>query len=242
MRRVHGLLARHNLSLQDVLASTPHLEGTDRVHETVVASHNPWERSVWYATASLYFCVYFFEKSTEHRGQRVRIVGVRHSLVGQPHNVLVSRLMTDYFLKTIRRLGRNEARSLPSSERNSFSHSFRVACAARLAERIRDRERSSKAGSDWQEGQTGASHLPALRPLYQLEEDANRELLANKGIELVASRRGGPRTTDIYGEYAGRQAADGIGLDPQLGAGRTSQRSSRLSDGTGQIDLPLAGV
>jgi hypothetical protein len=239
MKRVHGLLARHNLRLEDVLETIHRTESKDREHETVEAANNPWERPVWNTTASLYFCEYFFERSFQRAGGGYRAVRVIHNLVGRPHNILVARLMTDYFLKTIRRLARREARCVPKSARNSFAHSFKVACAARLADRIWDRKHQTRMRPTHLDDRDGASFLPALRPLYQVEEEANRELLASLGIRLTHSGRARPRITDVLGEHAGKRAADGIGLDPQLPAGHPARSSRRLRGRGGQMNLPL---
>jgi len=245
MARVHGLLAEHNLRLPDVLAGAPPgappEAPADRVLETVEAADHPWERPIWSATAALYFCAYFYEgrPGRTATGAAPRAARVRHNLVGKPHNILVARLMTDYFLKTIRRLARQEACHLPPSARRSFAHSFQVACARRLAHRIWLRKCASEIDSISLDPRDGASRLPALRPLYNLEDEANRALLAALGIRLVPGSGPGTRITDILGEVAGKAAADGIGLDPQLPDGRPSPTPGPQPPADGQMDLPL---
>jgi len=237
MARVHGLLAEHNLRLPEVLEDErpgrPPDAPRDRVLETVDAADHPWERPIWSATAALYFCACFYDRP------RGRASCVGYSLVGKPHNILVSRLMTDYFLKTIRRLARQEARELPAPARRSFVHSFQVACARRLAWRIWQRKYASEIDSIPLDPRDGASRLPALRPLYSLEEEANQALLAALGIRLGPGAGPGTRITDILGEVAGKAAADGIGLDPQLPDGRPSPTPGPQPPADGQMDLPL---
>ena len=243
MARVHGLLAEHNLRLPDVLAAAP--PGAppeaprDRVLETVEAADHPWERPIWGATAALYFCAYFFARPDARTGGGRRATWVRHSLVGKPHNILVARLMTDYFLKTIRRLARQEACHLPPSARRSFAHSFHVACAKRLAHRIWQRKYASEIDSIPLDPGDGGSRLPALRPLYNLEDEANRALLAALGIRLVPGSGPGTRITDILGEVAGKAAADGIGLDPQIPDGRPTPTPGPQPPADAQMDLLL---
>jgi len=237
MARVHGLLAEHNLRLPEVLEDErlgrPPDAPRDRVLETVDAADHPWERPIWSATAALYFCAYFYDRP---RGRASR---VGYSLVGKPHNILVARLMTDYFLKTVRRLARQEARELPAPARRSFAHSFHVACAKRLAHRIWLRKHASEIDSIPLNPSNGISRLPALRPLYNLEEEANRALLAALGIRLSPGAGPGTRITDILGEVAGKAAADGIGLDPQISGGRAAGGHDPGAPSDSQLDLPL---
>ena len=132
--------------------------------------------------------------------------------------------MTDCFLKTIRRLARQEARGLPPSARCSFAHSFQVACAKRLAWRIWKRKYATEIDSI---------------PLYRREEEANQALLAALGIRLVYGTGPGTRITDILGEAAGRSAADTIGLDPQLPSGRAPAGPAPQAPPERQMDLPM---
>ena len=80
-----------------------------------------------------------------------------------------------------------------------------------------------------------ASSLPALRPIYEREEEGNKALLDLEGVRLE-SGRGRTRITDILGEVAGKQAAESIGIDPQIRDGGLGDRSHGE---TGQMELPL---
>jgi hypothetical protein len=237
MKLVHALLAQHNLSLEKVLASRVGEKRTDRVIETVEATNNPWERPIWHATASLYFCEFYYARCLNWSGRKRSTARINYSLVGKPHNILVARLMTDYFLKTIRRLARTEARGAPKTTGRSFAHSFRVACAKRLSERIWERKRETQEHPTPLDPANRNSLLPVLTSFYGAEEEANRELLAECGIRLVHSERGRTHITDILGEYAGKRAAETIGLDTQLGSENATNGGACC--GGDQMALPL---
>jgi hypothetical protein len=237
MKLVHALLAQHNLSLEKVLASRVGENRTDRVIETVEAANNPWERPIWHATASLYFCEFYFARCFDWSGRKLSTARINYSLVGKPHNILVARLMTDYFLTTIRRLARTEARGAPKISRRSFAHSFRVACAKRLSERIWERKRETQEHPTPLDPANRDSLLPVLTSFYGAEEEANRELLAERGIHLVHSARGRTHITDVLGEYAGKRAAETIGVDAQLASGNATNGGGRRIDD--QMSLPL---
>ena len=228
MKRVHDLLAKHNLRFDEVSEQRPQQEVRDRVHEVVNAANNPWERPIWHATASLYFCCWYGQRSYTGSGKTYRTTRMNHNFIGRSHNILVARLMTDYFLKTIRRLARQEGKNETADERTSFVHSFQLGCAKRLAERIWDHQYETRRRPT--QADVAESILPALRPLYDLEEEANTELLEREGIRLVKAGRSRTRITNILGEDAGKRAAEDIGIDPQLGAGR--------ADGVEQASLP----
>lgn len=233
MRMAHALLAEHNLSLTEIMKEASDTLG-DRVidSEYVDGVNDPWRRSIWHATADLYFCSYFYSPKYEWRRGKQQRVRIRHNLVGKPHNILVTKLMVQYLVNTVRRLARESARNVPPCEHGSFENSFKVACAKRLVERIWDRRYQSE------EHPTTApcgTTLPALRSLYATEMEANQVMIEHKGIGLE-SKRSRCRVTNVLGADAGRKAAEDIGLDTQVGH---HLRTPISNTGCHQLELPI---
>jgi hypothetical protein len=158
--------------------------------------------------------------------------GIRHNLVGKPHNILVTKLMVQYFVDTIRLLAREHMREEPNWNRKAFENSFKVSCSRRLTERIRIRRYEA-------ENQTAAKScntmLPALRNLYTTELEENQKQIRREGIELV-SKPNQCRVTNILGGEAGRKAADRIGLDSQI---THYSGVIAVASKTNQLELPV---
>ncbi len=233
MKKAHALLAEHNLSIFDVSKEEPaNLE--DRVIDSndVDGINDPWRRSIWHATAALHFCKYFYSPEHEMRRGVRKCVRIRHNLVGRPHNVLVTKLMVEYLINTVRRLAGEHTCDVPASARARFAHSFRVACTERLVDRIWERHRRSQFGPT---AAHAGTTLPALRSIYASETDANQALLEHRRINLTTKGRR-CRTTDVIGAEAGRAAADEIGLDNQV----THCRRIRTDESSDyQMELPI---
>ena len=233
MKMVHALLAKHNLSYSDI-SEEPHNPNEDRLidSECIDGMNDPWRRSVWHATSKLYFCEYYFSSVYGWRSGVQKKTGIRHNLVGKPHNILVTKLMVQYFVDTIRRLAREHTPEESNWNRNTFKNSFKVSCSRRLTERIGNRRFESKNQTAAKSGNT---MLPALRTLYTTELEENQKQIRREGIKLV-TKSNQCRVTNILGGEAGRKAADGIGLDSQVthGSGATAVASK-----TNQLELPV---
>lgn len=79
MRKVHELLAKHNLSLDDVKESPVAEE--DYVRDEAASSpRQPWQDWVWTSVAELYFCKHFKRKFGSQ---------TTHLLIGKPSNIAV---------------------------------------------------------------------------------------------------------------------------------------------------------
>ena len=231
MKKAHKLLAEHNISLPDI----SNVRDDDQEGRIVDSNerdgiNDPWRRSVWHATAGLNFCQYFYSSIYDHDGERSGRIGIRHNLVGKPHNILVTKLMVHYFISTIRRLAREDVLNAPAWQKNPFENSFKVACSRRLVERIWERKYQSESNIEFV---CSGNTLPALRSHYVMEEEANRSIIEKRGYKLKTSARR-CRVTNVLGGEAGRKAADGIGLDTQIGHRGCSTHKRNIE---GQLQL-----
>lgn len=225
--RAHALLAQHNLAESEVRESvdTP----IERILDdsTVDGSRDLWPAQVWHATAILHFCRYFYNEQFDGK----RRIGLRHSLVGRPHNTEAAKLTARYLVDTVERLTRESGRDLPTSERRSYRLSFRRACGRRLAERVYAHHRELTAVADPAAAVPGTT-LPALVSLYVRESEANDELINRRGIHLGAGTASRDRLTHAAGAEAGRIAADSIVIPP-----RGSRPETTRTTLPGQLDL-----
>lgn len=216
MRKAHGLLAEHNLSEAE-LREPP--ESDDRVIDdtSVDGCRDLWPVYVWHASARLHFCRYFYTEQFDGR----RSIGLRHTVIGRRHNVVVSKLMSEYLVDTVDRLATEEGATIRPSERSRFRCSFRLGCAERLAERLEDRRAESHAEPT---AAPNGTTLPALASVYDAEARENERLLQSRGISLGAGRSA--RHVHAGGRDAGRHAAERIGLDPQITGPRKPARGA----------------
>jgi hypothetical protein len=163
---------------------------------------SPARRILMGAVCKFYMCSYL-------RWGSERLV-----VVGKRANAEVAVEMMNYLLATTVRLSNEYARAQGSRSGSAVATDFRKGCMLRLAERLdslrRERERAA------QRPQTG-SNLPAL---FVGESQLVAEYIKNRGV-----RSGRPVRMKV-GDHAtaGRRAADGIGLQPQV---RSSAPESR---------------
>src|SRR4051812_832746 len=96
MQKVHELLAKHNLSLDDV-KDAPTEEEDYIQDETTGAAKQPWQDVVWSGVARLYFCKHL---------KRTGPDGTRHLLIGKPSNIAVAKYVAAYLVRTGEELAR----------------------------------------------------------------------------------------------------------------------------------------
>src|SRR5262249_47246836 len=113
-------------------------------------------------------------------------------------------------------------------------HSFRIACAGRLCERLWERRRTTEKSPT--PGPSDAT-LPALASLYTREANANRAMMDDLGIRL-GHPEDGDRLTHAGGADAGARAADRITPAPHLqGASSPPPKSRRRPNTSTQGEL-----
>jgi hypothetical protein len=177
--------------------------GIDQEDVNVSWSASPARKAMVVAVCALYMV-----RPLTHSGSKA---AKKHwTLVGRKANVFMAKEMAEYLLKATMRLSNEYARKTGGNNID-----FRRGCFMRLAERLfelkqqQERESAPKFNS-----KGNPENLPALR-VY--ENDLIEKYLAEKFGRLRASRRSRVR----YGVdgMMGRQAADGIGLNKQVGSG-----------------------
>jgi hypothetical protein len=194
-------LAKHNIDISEVESlddSTDRKVGEDRFESI----NRPRHRTIRRACAKMYFCQYYYMR------HGTKVINV---YIGEPHNVEIAKLMSDYLIKTVWRLTK-EACKVAYQPSGAYTNSFANACAGRVAERIYERIDQTKRATTVTEDNR---NLPVLAPLYERAQRANAEFLRNQGVTFVISRSR-QRFNSADGVAHGRRAGDTIGLDTQI--------------------------
>jgi hypothetical protein len=213
--KAQAMLAAHNLSLSDVHEDKD--EGTKiEMDREVMTDPMPWARPLRSAVADLYFCSYVFnvvkqpDPKRTYDGYRAYD---RHWYIGERHNILVAQMMSDYLVKTGRRLAYQASKEHYGREVASFITSFLNAFAGRMCQRIADRKAASMARATPVEGGT---QLPALRSLYEQSQDLRKQFIEQE-VPGVKPHNRSLLSRSHAGHAAGRKAADSVSLDAQVG-------------------------
>jgi len=222
--RVQEMLAKYNLQLGDVIEKKA--DEAIQIYKGMRTPSRPWCRQIAVATASLYFCRYYYTFVKEGAARKCGYIRYdEHYFVGRPHNAAVAMMMFEYLTKTVERLAVAGSKSVPATERTSYMTSFRTACAlrlnariyARLTETIKSATRSTEVNGS---GGAPSSNLPALASLYQqakqelqefMDENFSKNSIKEKVTKVVYNHSKGTQDGD--------KAGSSIGLDQQVGAG-----------------------
>jgi hypothetical protein len=192
MQKAHELLAKHNLSLDDVKASPVAEEDYIR-DEAAATPRQPWQNWVWSAVAELYFC---------QRYQRIFRGEQTHLLIGKPSNIAVVKFVATYVVRTGEELARRAGHGL------AFRNSFKKGFAIRIMQRAKE-EISLARAEGLTDSETGTALVVA--PLYdQAKRDIERFLREN---DLnPRNKRDCASVSDRDGFLAGKEAADTVSL------------------------------
>ncbi len=196
--KVQELLVANGLSVGDIGSDDAEMgDIEDQTHRD--RWNSPARKYLLRAVCRYYMC----EVLVMGRTKTVKIIG-------RPHNVVVAMDMADYLIKTTVRLSNNYGKQHIGS--NVID--FRRGCMARLAERLVEELRRSRA-SEQPKYQAGGNpgNLPAL---FQSEERQVHQYLKDKLNVRWTIGRGIKQGSDAA---HGRAAADGISLHRQVGGG-----------------------
>ena len=200
--KAHALLAEHNLSMAQVESATTNKQDTIG-HTTATSKLGArWVRSVWQATARLYFCEYLYS-SGNHK--------TYHYVVGSEANTAITCQMAEFFTQSVVKMSRGYT--------GKSQGSFRTGCAQRLVKRLNEmRELAQEQGAATSCGTT----LPAL---YEKTKEQLDNYVSDTWPNSKALARRGVNIADVDAYAAGRSAANSIGLNQQ-----TTYNSSKAKE------------
>ena len=212
MRMAHATLAKHNLSLVDVDASSGSEKRVDLGHETLCW---PWMRVTANGIAELFFCKYFSVKTRKNY--------VKHYFVGRLSNATTASELSQYVIKSISK----EAARAKSDEPfagSDFVLSFCKGAAhkvyRRCAQLRADAERESQANPTIRA--TGTALV--LASVYKQELDANSDYLRDvlKITLRTSVSRQRRASADAYNK--GSAFGSSVSLNRQVGGSSGGQR------------------
>lgn len=197
MQKVHELLAKHNLQLDDV-KDAPAKEEDYVQDESNSASRQPWQDYIWNAVAKLYFCKHL---------KRTSGSGTRHLVIGKPSNIAVVKYVAAYIIRTGEELARQAAAG--SDSKQTFRNSFKKGFAYRIQVRTEEEIRKAKAGG-LTDSTTGTALI--LSPLYDQSKREIDRFIMEQGMRIRRSTRYDSGVSNPEGFNAGRNAADSVSL------------------------------
>lgn len=196
MQKVHEMLAKHNLSLDDVKDS-PVAEEDYIQDESEASSRQPWQAVVWSAIAKLYFCRHLTKRGP---------AGTRHLVIGKSSNIAVVKYVASYIVRTGEELAQKAAFGVEA--KREFRNSFKKGFAHRIYSRVEEEIRNAKAGK-MTDSVTGTALV--LSPLYDKSGREIERFLMDQGMK-VRRTTASMSVSDHGGYAAGRAAGDSVSL------------------------------
>lgn len=144
-----------------------------------------------------FFRPYYTEKKT---------IGL--TVIGEEFRVKLVQDFYEYLLKTIEREVKNH-----KGKGKEFINSFRVACATRIATRLRDRRKRMEAEGIPSENLTENIAAIVVRNNFTKAEEAISIYKENNGLKIKVKKT---KIKINDGYYFGRNAGDRIGIDDQI--------------------------
>ncbi len=207
MEKAQELLAKHNLSMADVLKS-----GSEKkfvIVEAKVGDIFAHKRRLGQAVGKLYFCKYFFRVIPTQSKRKNVYNREQHCFAGEQHNADIALMMFNYLSDTIDRLAKEGADKMDDKKKYwSFQTAFKTAASRRLAERIMEKLQAATAPS------TSSGNLPALASLYDRAQSEIDDYLDSMMSFTITKTKKQKYHTGGY--VAGHAAGNKIGLDTQV--------------------------
>lgn len=212
--KAQSLLMQHNIDLSqiDAAGSKAHEQVREWLLETM-SRKQIWKGNLACAIAEANFC-------------RMWWLGSDLKLVGKEHNVQIAHHLYDYLVEAVERVTKaalaaerhHQQDTLNLFSRRAWANSFRLGCAHRLCDRLREQKLRMQI-----EGLPEAK-VVALTcvEVYQRELEAIAQWMREHGIKLGGKVRSQARTSRS-GYQAGKAAGDSISLNRQVSGSYSNQ-------------------
>lgn len=198
LRMAHATLGKYNLSMSQV-----NEHGIERGSDCIM-ENSKWAIHVASAVGKLFFCNYFYSNYRQYAGAPWTI---KHSFVGQTANVATAKLMALYVVDSIKK------EAIKRGGDAAAIASFQTGAAYCISRRCTEIINSGKmADSD---GTAGTAVVLASH--YKTEAMRNAEFMRKIGIRLGAAEHIVNTLSNADAYYAGRDFANGISLNAQVG-------------------------
>ena len=149
-KRLHAMLAKHNLSIIDLSAEENPIE-----KDQLEVRNKPWKRTVGGQIARLYFCSFYYTKLDSRRAT--------FTFVGTEANRAFAMSIFKLVVATIERESRTESRRIYGKKNASFITSFLTGAHDRIYQRCKELIEAARHGDlQDEDGNT----LPVLASAY----------------------------------------------------------------------------
>lgn len=203
MRMAHATLAKYNLDLAQVEASTGKKSSDEpREREAGEFYGRPWARNVCASVADLFFCHYIYVPNSDAQL-------IQHYFIGRRSNAVTALEMAKFLVGSIRREAKREARAV--GQGNPYVRSFCLGAAGAVRRRVNALvEESTKPAPV---PSTGTALV--LASLYQSERSENQLVVKQMFPKLSPGRSGkGINNFDAY--QSGRTYGENVSLNRQI--------------------------
>lgn len=199
MRQAHALLAKHNLSMVDVI------DVKEDRDEVVIDEEFPcpFRRVIAIAVANLFFCKFYWSKVPNKQKYKFCFIGLES-------NAETAKYMTIFLIKSLS--VESERQRKANQESVGWGTTFRNAAASRIANRCSAiRAEAERASKDAQAQTASDCRALSIVSLYESEEKANANFIDQiLGLKLRTKKLGGKlmdRDAAIKGDSYGRNVS-----------------------------------
>lgn len=200
LRMAYNLLARHNLSLDDLPADQVN---EVRERQDIEISADTWARSVAQSVAKLFFCKYFLMK-TRTSGKD------KHCFVGRQSNVVTTRAMAEYIIKSLKREASVRYKSATTPQGRSFCVGATDIIRKRVTEMLASDTESTRGNA------------LVLINLHEKENDENSKWLEAAGMSLSPMKARADNSLRANAFYDGREYGKSVSLNQQVKSSNSS--------------------
>lgn len=198
MRRLHSLLAKHNLSLIDLDNQTA--EGAID-QDSLVEINRPWKRQIINGVCKLYFCEMYMTRLDAKKAQFV--------ITGQEHNRQFALFIINTVIRTVDAEAARQSRAVYGKRSTPFINSFRNGASSRIARRCFDMIVEASTGKLVDEE---SNTLPALADVYAAESRKIQEFLDKQNLNLETKKARAIKANDVLGFVKGQETGNSVQL------------------------------
>ncbi len=198
LRMAYNLLAKHNLSVEDVKRRGQPEPEEERIDNMFTSWSQPWARTVFHAVAKLFFCNYY-------TAGKLSSTKLRHIYVGKVSNATTAALMGEYLVTSILR----ECRRLYRENLSPQSRAFATGAADKIYWRVDALIR--------EQGEATPGTALVLASLYTQEKQSNDAHALALWGELKAGKSRERAKVDREAYNAGVEFGAKASLNAQLG-------------------------
>lgn len=199
LRMAHNLLIKYNLDMAQV---ENHGAGEKREEFRGEFYGRPWALTVSMAVAKLFFCRYYFERSS----RRDQVV---HCFLGKESNSVTALEMSKYLIASVWKEANKQMRD--SGLGAAFRRSFATGAASQINRRVNELIKESTKPQE----PTGTALV--LASLYQTEESENALAMEKLGVVVKRTNLSSKKSFDPQGFGQGVEFGQSLNLNRQLG-------------------------